>query len=368
MPLVEISGPAVATGFRFDVVAAVGLLVSAVVVVVFARGCLGRSRASVALAAALFATTALLGCAAGPIEFLAIWQAHWFLAWGLSLFFGDDDVQLWTGRLLISGWIFDSVLIVGAVAIAGNATPERLPVMTSVLAWGFGLSLANRVAAFPVGAHAVWNDRAVRPAISWMLLSCLPPATILGLRLIELLEADPAARLGISQFLAAVAIAAALTSLRQQTAIREMAWRLSAVLAGIAAVSLMVPAWSGRIVWMIAATALVVAGLRLPSAARPRRADSPTNDFLGRLESAASREWNLPNVWKFAVALPVRGASQVTRFVDGFVFEQLPSQLFRKFENAASPIRQAVPGTLGRLLTSLLVLAAFLVLLVLAFR
>jgi len=368
MPLAELSGADVATGFRLDVTAAIGLLVSAGVVIAFARDCFGRTLAAGAAAVLLIVSTTALGGAAGPLEFVAFWQWQWFLVWGLSLFFGDEDVQAWTGRLLVAGWLFDSVLIVGAVALANSATPDRVPMLTTVLAWGFGLSLANRVAALPIGAHVLWNERALKPALSWIVMSCLPPATILGLRLIELLEADPTARLGLIQFVAAVAIAAALTSLRQQTAVREMAWRISVLLAGVAAVSLVVPPWPGRIVWVIAATAAVVAGRRLPNVVPPRRQFTPPNDFLGRLESAASREWNLPGTWRFAVALPVRGASQVTRFVDGFVFEQLPVQALRKFENATRPIAQAVPRRVGRLLIAFLMIAAFLVLLALAFR
>jgi hypothetical protein len=368
MPFLAISGADAMTGFRFDVSAAMGLVVSGVVIIAFARDCFGRSRAAMFVAALLLVVDVAFGCAAGPIEFIALWQLQWFLASGLSLFFGDEDAQAWLGRLLMAGWLFDAVLIAGTVALARHGTSEEGVGLLRILAWGSALSLAARVAALPVGAHAAWNDRPLRPAIAWILIATIPPATVLGFRLIELLDVDSTSRLGVCQFLGVVAMAAALTSLKQESAIRETAWRISAFLAGIATVSLMVPAWPGRVVWMIAAIVGVVFGRRLSDAVLPRRQFAPANDFLGRLEATAAREWNVPRVWRFGVAMPVRGVSQVLRFLDGFLFEQVPAQAFRRLDAATAPVRQALPELFSRMLVATLLVASFVVLLALAFR
>jgi hypothetical protein len=247
-------------------------------------------------------------------------------------------------------------------------SPVDSPESRAILAWGCALSLACRVAALPVGAHALWNERPLKTTVAWMLLACLPSATILAMRLIELLAIDPAARLGVLQLLAVVALAGGLTSLRQESAVREIAWRLSAGLAGVAAISLMGPPWVGRVVWLVAAAACVFNGRRLPEGIIPGKQVRRSDDLLGRLESAAAREWNLPRVWKFGVAMPVRGASQVLRFVDGFLFEQIPGRAFHRLETAASPVRRALPELFSRLLLGLVLGAAFIVLLALAFR
>jgi hypothetical protein len=201
-----------------------------------------------------------------------------------------------------------------------------------------------------------------------MLLACLPSATILAMRLIELLAIDPAARLGVLQFLAVVALAAGLTSLRQESAVRETAWRISAGLAGAGALSLLGPPWVGRLLWLVAAAACVILGRRLPEAVIPGKQVRRSDDILGRLESAAAREWNLPRVWRFGVAMPVRGASQVLRFVDGFLFEQIPARALHKLDRATLPVRRALPELFSWLLVALALGAAFIVLLALAFR
>jgi len=368
MPFLASNEAVAMIGFRFELTAAIGLLVSAAVIIAFARDCFGRSRAAMAAAVLLFAVDVALAGAVEPIEFVAVWQLQWFFAWSLSLFFADDEVQAWLGRLLMAGGLFDAVLIAGAVVLTNRGFPDGALEPKTLLIWGCALSLAARIAALPVGAHAVWNERPLRPTVAWILLACLPPATILVMRLIEQLTIDPTPHLGISQFLVVTAIAAGLTSLRQEFAIRETAWRISAGLAGVAAVSVLSPPWLGRFAWLVAAAVCVIVGRRLPHAIIPHRYVAPSNDFIGRLEASAAREWNLPRAWRFAVVLPMRGASQVLRFVDGFLFEQIPTQAIRKLDTATAPVRRAIPELFSRLLIASILVAAFIVLLALAFR
>ena len=109
------------------------------------------------------------------------------------------------------------------------------------------------------------------------------------------------------------------------------------------------------------------AGMRSPLVI-PRQNIPAPNDFLGRLEASAAREWNLPRVWRFGLAMPVRGASQVLRFVDGFLFEQIPGRALGQLEAATLPVRRALPDLFSRLLVAVILAAAFIVLLALAFR
>ncbi len=369
MPGLGLNGVDAASGFRFDVTAAIAVVITAAVVLAFARQCLGRSRGAALAAGLLLVVNIALGCAVGPLQFVALWQLQWFVAWCAGLFLGADDVHAWLGRLLMSGWMFDALLIAAAVLIAYTAPDRDASRLVSILAWGCGLSLANRIAALPVGAHALWGDQPLRPAVSWMLLASLPPASILGLRLIELLQVDGTASLSLAKFLIVIAIAGALGSLRQESATRETAWRFSSALAGAAAVAIMIPAGPGLIVWVAAIVGCVLAGRLLPETSAPHSPPSAAPEgFGGRLELAAAREWNLPQLWRFAVAMPLRGGSQVLRFVDGLLFEQLPMRMIRKIDAATTPVRRAIPEPFNRLMTALSLAAAFTVLLAMAFR
>jgi hypothetical protein len=367
MPLLVISGGDVAAAFRIDVAAAISMVIAAVMIGLVSPSCLGRSRAAAASAVLLFTANATLGSAAEPVTFLAIWQLQWFLAWSIGLFFGDDDVQSWLGRMLAAGWLIDAVLIAGALfAIGQPADVARVP--SPILMWGLVISLAGRVGALPIGAHRLWGDRSPGSAASWMLLACLPPACVAVLRTIEALEVDSASRLGFSEFLLITAMAAAFCSLRQELPARETAWRLAAGLCGAAAIAFALPPWPGRLMWILAAVIAVAGSKRLAAVSPPRRQFSTSADLLGRLESAAADEWRLPQLWRFGITMPLRGASQVLRFLDGLLFEQLPAQAGRRISASASPALGAVPDAIRGLVAPALVATAIAVLLVLSFR
>ena len=368
MRVLAISGGDFAVGFRIDVSAVIGVIVSAIVIALLARDCFGKSRAAFAAALLLFGVHVSLATTSSPVRLLAMWQLQSFLIWGLALFFSDEHVQGWLGRIVLSGWLVDAVLIAGSIALMTRAGADDFLVTSQIVAWGLALSLAGRIAVLPVGAHLQWNDRPRQPAISWMLLAILPPATIFGVRLLSPLEQSSELRFPISQFLVFAALAAAVGSLRQESSLRALAWRISAAVAGVAALSLLVPAWVGCFLWAVAAIGMAIVVPRLEDGTA-RRANRPSNaSLLDRLEIAAANEWGLPRAWKFLVAVPARGASQVLRFADGFVFEQLPLNALRRLRGVTDPVSRAVPELFGRLLVPILTVLAFMVLLALAFR
>ena len=356
MLLLAISGAGIGVGFRLDVSA---------VIVLLATNCFGRSPAAVSSTAVLGSVTVALSGAGSLIELVALWQLSAFLVWSLALCFSDEEVQAWVGRLLISGWVMDAVLVAAAVALPAVTGADTENAGPRIVAWGCALSLACRIGVLPVGAHSLWNKSPREAAVSWTLLMIVPAAILMGRRLIETLGGVPETRLAISQFLILAAVAAGIASVRQESSVRESAWRISAVLAGAVAIALFLSPFSGFLVWTIACVAVAIVVPRVAGTPPEQMAPAAGDNALGRLERAAANEWGLPGAWKFFVAMPLRGASQVLRFVDGFAFEQAPARALRRMAGATSAV---VPEPFGRLLEPTAAVLAFLVLLALAFR
>ncbi|HVJ68620.1 MAG TPA: hypothetical protein VM510_11575, partial [Caulifigura sp.] len=81
MTLLASPGAEIAAGWGLGLPAAISIVLSAIVVAVLARGCVGSSRAAFGAATLLWASNAALACASDPVAFVAFWQWQWFLAW-----------------------------------------------------------------------------------------------------------------------------------------------------------------------------------------------------------------------------------------------------------------------------------------------
>ncbi|MBX3442311.1 MAG: hypothetical protein KF774_07875 [Planctomyces sp.] len=308
----------------------------------------------------LLATLVWLASAADPATLLAGWLASavalWALVWAGA---DDDDARRGAGRMLLTGLVFDGVLILGAATVSG--TPWTWGQAASgggamLAALGMMLSGMGRCGLAP-GNGWVRPLRLLEGPIAtpFWWLGTVPSAAILFGRASGNVSADAVLSVELAFVLGISGAMAAATALVQPVPRAQLAGLASAcggwlgLAACIGLGSVLAP------VAVITLGAVLTARGRALPLGRGLAADPQTP--RGVLLQMASRDWVLPSLWWGLVELPLRAASHLVRFVDGFVVDAVLGRSLRRIGERLASAGRWTDGDPGWLSAAALLVA-----------
>jgi hypothetical protein len=260
---------------------------------------------------------------------------------------GRDAAPRAAGAMLLTGLVFDGLLVMSAVAGAPflqwpvpQDTAAPVKAVSALLGLGMILAAVGRCGAVPASGwlrKLAPADAETRTVL--FLLGTLPASAILFLRAAALLGD------GSLQLTGLLLLAAALTGITGWT---QPEWP-TAVCYAAAAIGALMGALSLAVGGLTAAIGNV---LLIVLASGLLRRDSPPA-FLARSEvihvgrspsqllQLAARDWGVPRFWWSVIELPLRGTAQVMRFVDGFLFDQVIRRSLRMTSRVVSRFGQS---------------------------
>lgn len=307
---------------------------------------------------ALLAAQAALALAGNPRTLGLAWEIQWIVAWAASLSWGATEGSFVIRRVLAAGALLDAGLLVGCFTspVAPGWTSEN-----AFLCNGMALAGALRIGLLPIGAAAIWEK--ARRSELWAVacLAMIPSAAVLFSRLAQIMATDNNVRLLLVNVIFLSCFPAAVVALATPVSRRRQAWTISTVTGAVAAISLSMPEFSVA-VWLVlfGLSALRLAQSLLDSRLDPEivNAARPTRSML-----LAADEWRIPRLWRLAVEMPLRGIAHVARFLDGFLFDQIPRRMSSSVVDRFRPAVDRIPEAVRSRFWSHLALGALVVVL-----
>jgi hypothetical protein len=287
---------------------------------------------------ALFGAQVALALSGNPRTFAWAWEIHWVVVWAASLALGSSEGWAVIRRVLVAGALLDAGMFIGSFsspAVSGW-TSKNAP-----LAGWLAFSGALRIGLLPIGAAAIW-DKARRSELwSFFCLAVIPSSAVLFSRLGQVLANDNNVRPLLVNVIFLACFPAAVVALATSVSRRREAWMVSTVTGAVAAISVSMPGIS-YFPWLIlfGASAFHVGQVMLDTGLDPEivNVSRPTRSM-----QIAADEWRLPRLWRLAIEMPLRGLAHVSRFLDGFVFDQLPRRLGARLVNRFRPALDRIP-------------------------
>jgi hypothetical protein len=233
-------------------------------------------------------------------------------------------------RWLLTCLIMDVLLITGAVigapVLAWPISSETEVVLRplSLLVLGMWVSAAGRCGLAPANGWLRWlRTMDGRPGIAFWGLAILAPAAMLFARGGEFLAFNPQLRTPLAGLLALTGMMAILSAAAQPTLEALPAYAAVIVGACIGIVSSV----SGGVIGSVFAGLAIGGWIVLVASGRltnllGERVQVVTSEAPSQLKRLAARDWGIAELWWSLIALPLRGAAQVARFVDAFVFDE----------------------------------------------